>query len=221
MMKLHYWRACPYACKVLAVVKYLGLQDQIVHEPLHPWEKGTGLTALNPLGKIPVLVLEDGSALFDSQVICLYLADLATLQSKGDKGLYPQQSLEKFEALRLEALATGMMDACVAYVLEEHARPTGLQSLDWLARQRAKVEASLLHLEQNMACLSATTPTIGDISLSIALSYLNYRFASYIWHPDHPNLTRWFEQMLRITAIAESLPNEVHTLPIVMEKIQR
>lgn len=221
MMKLHYWRACPYACKVLAVAKYLEIHDQVSHEPVHPWEKGTGLVSLNPLGKIPVLELEDGSALFDSQVICLYLADLATLQSKGDKGLYPQQSLEKFEALRLEALATGLMDASVAYVLEEHARPTGLQSLDWLSRQRAKIGSCLLYLEQNTAGLSSDKPTIGDVSLSIALSYLNYRFASYVWHPDHPNLTKWFEQMLRITAIAESLPNEVHTLPVFMEKIQR
>ncbi|MCE2950546.1 MAG: glutathione S-transferase family protein [Alphaproteobacteria bacterium] len=216
-MKLHYWRASPHACKVLAVVHHLGLKDVLEQSPLHPWEKETPLTTLNPLGKVPVLECEEPfSPLFDSGVICEYLASMA----KDPKNLYPKEMAQRISALRFQALGDGMMEAAVLHVVEQHARPSVLQSSDWLQRQRSKLENALHFLEDHVTELQVDRPTIGDIAVAMALSYINFRLPSYVWHPVYPALTAWFEKMLRLPEISESLPKEIHTLPQKMDRLE-
>lgn len=216
-MKLHYWRASPHACKVLAVVHHLGQKDILEHSPIHPWEKETPLPSLNPLGKVPVLECEgDFSPLFDSGVICEYLASTAD----DPKNLFPKDLGARIKALRLQALGDGMMEAAVLHVVEQHARPPVLQSSDWLERQRLKLENALHFLEDHVSELQVENPTIGDIAIVIALSYMNFRLPSYVWHPAYPSLTAWFEKMLRLPEIAESLPKEMHTMPEKMDRLE-
>lgn len=219
-MKLYHWRASPHACKVLAVAKYLDLFEKIEEVPMHPWEVDSPLTGISPIGKVPVLIKEDGEPVFDSDVICLYLAQRAKAESGADKGLYPEGDA-LFTALRQQVVASSIKESAVLCIVEEHARPRTLQSHDWIDRQRARVASCLLFLEDHAHELDAAAPTIGDFSVVMALAYLNYRFPSYVWHPEHPKLTQWYEQMLRHLFVAQSLPMEVHTFPVAMVKLEK
>tara|TARA_A100000171_G_C2109264_1_gene134127 strand:+ start:162 stop:824 length:663 start_codon:yes stop_codon:yes gene_type:complete len=220
-MKLHYWRSSPHSCKVLSVLDILGIKEDIDLIPTHPWEEQTTLNDVNPLGKIPTLVLENDVVLYDSTVICEYLSDYARFKLGTFNTLYPQESEKRWINLRQEVLAHGIMEASILRLLEERARPFHLQSRSWIHRQQLKIDRSLRHLEEETPVFEATCLTIGQVSLAIALSYIGYRFPSYIWHTDYPRLTRWYEQMMHLPVLSRNTPKEIHTLPEKMERIER
>lgn len=218
-MKLHYWRSSPHSCKVLAVLDYLGLQKEVDLIPTHPWEPNSGLVSLNPLEKIPTLIDKNGDTLYDSSVICRYLAFISKDQEKEDQ-LYPKEGPHKWIALRHEALAGGIMEAAVLRLLEERARPSSLQSKVWIHRQQGKIQRSLKALEDEaIRALKPDQPTIGHISLAIALSYLVYRYPSFVWHVEYPQLSSWYEIIIKVPEIARNLPKEIHSLPSDLEKL--
>jgi glutathione S-transferase len=187
-MKLHWSPRSPYVRKVMIAAHELGLADRL--QTVRTVVGGTlphlELMRDNPLGKIPTLVLADGTIIYDSPVICEYLD---TLHS-GPK-LFPDWP-DRLTTLRRLALGDGMLDIALAW-LGERFRPQEKQSqphmMLWQAKTRCCVEA----LEQEAAVLAEGRFTIGHISIGIALAYLDFRFADLDWRDGRPRLAAWHE----------------------------
>ena len=184
-MKLYFSHASPYARKVRITALEVGLLDQTTLEVTDAWSATRGLPDDNPLCKVPTLVLEDGTALFDSPVICEYLDHL------GGGTLFPPAGPERWTALRLQALADGLCDAAVARRLET-LRPENLRSDTWIARQTAAMVRACDALEGWVDDLSGPV-TIGSLAVLVALGYLDLRFAEDNWRAGRPKLAAWFE----------------------------
>jgi glutathione S-transferase len=138
----------------------------------------------NPLGKIPTLVPEDGTIIYDSPVICDYLDTL----HDGEK-LFPAWP-ERLTALRRLALGDGMLDIALAW-LGERFRPVERRSEPHMALWEGKIRACVAALEQEADALAADRFTIGHIGIGIALSYLDFRFGELRWRDGHPRLATW------------------------------
>lgn len=182
MMILRSSPASPFGRKVKLVAAVLGLADQIKVEMTDTSDPG--LKKQNPLGKIPTLVLADGYCLYDSAVICEYLDSL-----KGD-ALFPAGAA-RWPALRLAALADGLMEAALLLVYEKRIRPEQSWNAQWIEMQQQKIDAGLDHLEEQQGKLAAT-PNIGDIGLACALGYLDLRHQGK-WRTAHPKLVAWLD----------------------------
>jgi glutathione S-transferase len=181
-MQLFYSPTSPFVRKVLLCAHELGLNDRISHLPADPWKQPAELLALNPLSKIPALLTDNSDALFDSPVICEYLDSLAG-------GILFPTGAARWPALRLQALADGMLDAAVLRRMES-LRPVAKQSTDWLELQRQAVARGVDTLESNPAWLESPLD-IGQIAAACALGYLDFRFAHEDWRPTHPRLAAW------------------------------
>ena len=164
-MKLWYATASPFARKVIILAHEAGLIDQIelVNAATSPLKPDTGLLPHNPLGKIPTMVLEDGHVLFDSRVICEYLDSI----HDGEK-LFPQDGMQKYNALVTQSIGDGIMDAAVLSRYEMAMRPEDKQWQDWVDGQFAKITTALDTLEM---WRGAKLPEmhIGSISVVAAL----------------------------------------------------
>ncbi len=186
-MKLRYSKTSPYARKVRMVAHELGLDRRVELVPTDTWNLPDELLRENPLGKVPSLSTEEGTIVYDSPVICEYLASL-----KQPNGLFPQAGPDRWQALRLQALGDGMMDACVERFAEKNFRPAEQQSQSWLERMQASVTRSLDHLE-TVSGNDLEDVTVGSISVACALGYLDLRFAEDHWRSGRPQLASWFE----------------------------
>src|SRR5436190_3553203 len=174
----------PYGRKARLAVSILGLDDKVKIEPASTQDPADPLSKQNPLGKVPVLLLEDGSTLFDSPVILEYLDMLA-----GGGRILPKEIKPRFEALRLEALADGILDASILVVYEGRYRPPEKLVQKWVDMQTSKVTRALAVLESAPPGL-APTPNVGQITLACALGYRDFRFPG-TWRQDHPRLVAW------------------------------
>jgi glutathione S-transferase len=172
--------------KVMIVAHELGVAQRL--ETVRTVVGGTRphleLMRDNPLGKIPTLVLQDGTIIYDSPVICEYLDTL----HDGPK-LFPDWP-ERLTALRRLALGDGMLDIALAW-LGERFRPVEKQSEPHMALWRAKLLACIDALERDADALAAGRFTIGHIAIGIALSYLDFRFDDLAWRDGHPRLAAW------------------------------
>jgi glutathione S-transferase len=181
MMILRYSAASPYARKTRIVADLLGLSDRIDIVAASTTDPNDTLRGQNPLGKIPTLILEDGSALYDSRVIAEYL-DLLV-----GGALIPGDLARRFEALRLQALGDGINDAALLIRYETATRRPELRDAEAIALQQGKIDRAL-------AALEAATPegdlTIGQIAVACALGYLDLRFEG-AWRASHPRLAAW------------------------------
>jgi glutathione S-transferase len=185
-MKLYYSKTSPYARKVLLTVSELGLDKSVELVVTNPAADET-LRASNPLCKVPTLLLDDGAALYDSPVICEYLNALA----KGK--IFPKSGPARWNALRRQALADGLMDATVRCYLELK-RPEAEQHRDVIARQLLAVGAALATFENDPPSNRKRTPLIGELALASALGYLDLRLAQHRnWRKDCPKLRKWFK----------------------------
>src|SRR5689334_5968404 len=142
-MKLRFSPTSPYVRKVMMVIHELGLTDRVQLETTDAWSPTTTLPTTNPLGKVPALVLDDGSALFDSPVIAEYLD---SLPGGGTAPLFPASGPARWTALRQQALADGICDAAILRRLEGN-RPEQIRSTDWMESQRAAVARTVDVLE--------------------------------------------------------------------------
>jgi glutathione S-transferase len=174
--------ASPFGRKVRIAAAVLGLSDCIDIVAADTNDPGDSLRSQNPLGKIPALILEDGTALYDSVVIVEYFDWLA-----GGGKIIPAAP-ERFRALALQALADGMMDAAVLQVYETRFRTPEQYVGKWLDYQTAKVERALGRVES--APPEAGARDVGAIALACALGYLDLRFAGR-WRTGHPRLAAW------------------------------
>jgi len=177
----------PFGRKVKIVAKMLGIYDQLTVEMSNTNDPADSLRQQNPLGKIPILILDDGRKIFDSRVICEYL----DAQVDGTT-LHPTESDARWEALTLQALGDGVVDASILQVYETRMRPEDKRHDEWLSYQADKVKRSLDQLSANAPSLEGDL-TIGHVAIACALGYLDLRFEGK-WRESYPTLVSWLDQ---------------------------
>jgi len=196
-MKLAYSPNSPYVrkCVVLAIQRGIDKQMEL-------WTVGTtdpALVKVNPLSKVPTLVLDDGTALYDSPVICEYLDSI----SDGPK-MFPAAGPARWKALRQEALGDGILDATQPR-RREIALPQDEGRQTYIALQQGKVKAALAVLEAEADSLGMLT-TIGEITIACALGYMDFRYANEPWRPGHPKLEAWYAKVAAMPAMTRTVP---------------
>ena len=200
MLTLRSSPSSPFVRKVRIAASVLGLEPEIALEPADTMNASDPVRRQNPLGKIPALVFEDGTVLFDSRVILDYLDYRA-----GGGRIVPSDAGARFAALRLQALADGLMDASVLLVYEGRFRPAERHEPKWLDHQSGKIARALAALEATPPALS-TTPHVGQIALACALGYRDFRFEG-TWRREHPRLVAWLDRFAaRVPAFAATAP---------------
>ena len=197
MMILRSSPASPFGRKVKIAAKVLGVFGQLKIETADPTDPKDRLRRQNPLGKIPTLILEDGSVLFDSRVIAEYLDQLA-----GGGIIFPRNSA-RWPVLTQAALADGLMDAALLTVYEHRFRTEEMRSAQWLGNQKGKIDRTLAVLEAAPPKLTSP-PDIGQIGVACALGYLDLRFEGK-WRATHSKLTVWLD------AFAAAVPGFAET----------
>jgi glutathione S-transferase len=191
-MKLFWSSRSPFVRKVMVTAHELGLAGRIRTErvTVSAAAPNAEVMAVNPLNKIPTLMLDDGSALYDSRVICEYFDTL----HDGSR-LFPADPAARFAALRRQALGDGLMEAIVLR-LGEQARPAATQSEKHLSAYRLKIAAALDRLESEADGLAGAL-AIGHIAIGCALAHLDFRFAGDDWRAGRPRLARWYGDFAR------------------------
>ncbi|MEN9481303.1 MAG: hypothetical protein RLZZ298_2698 [Pseudomonadota bacterium] len=202
-MKLIGSHTSPFARKVRIVLAEKKMEYDFVIDS--PWLEDSKVPNLNPLGKIPVLMLDDETALFDSRVIVEYI-DSVTPNNK----LFPAPNRERIEVKRWEAVADGVCDAAASAVMEAK-RPKKEQSAAWIVRQRDKVTRGLEfmadHLGEKPFCMG-THFSLADIAVGTALGYLVFRFPDINWQESHPNLGKLYAKLMLRPSLADTVPHD-------------
>ena len=202
-MKLIGSATSPYVRKVRIVMAEKKLDYQLLHEDV--WSAATTITASNPLGKVPCLVMEGGEAVFDSRVIVEYLDTLSPVGK-----LIPTQGRERAEVKTWEALADGLMDAAILARLEATwaGRSATERSQAWIDRQMGKIGATLKAMSTGLGDKSFCSGihfSLSDVAVGCALGYLDLRFAEVNWRDAHPNLGKLQEKLVQRTSFVETL----------------
>lgn len=190
-LKLYWSSRSPYVRKVMVAAHELGLADAIetVRVVVAMTKLSDQVMAHNPLNKIPTLVLKDGTALFDSPVICEYLDSIASQPC-----LFPSGA-RRWPNLRMQALGDGMMDL-VTQRLGEQNRPANLRSTEHLVAWKKKLFVSYDFAEQQIAAQAKeeAPPHIGHIALGCALAHIDFRFPEDAWRSGRPALASWYQE---------------------------
>ena len=175
----------PFGRKVRMAIDSLELGSRITVVPADTLDENDTLRLQNPLGKIPCLLLPDGTALYDSRVIIDYLQEVA-----GTERLYPRQGETRHRLLTRATLADGMADAALLLVYEGRFREPDTHSERWLAHQRGKISRALATFENDLPDWKKTD--IVSIALACALSYLDWR-KPIAWRANFPRTSAWLE----------------------------
>lgn len=193
--------ASPFARKVRIVVRETGLTDRVqeIQTAVNPVAPNTDLAGQNPLVKIPALTLDDGTALYDSRVICEYLDSIA-----GNK-LFPQQGAARWRALTLQALCDGILDAAVMIRYEVAVRPEPIRWSTWIDGQRGKIAGGLKALEQAQPTFGSQFD-IAQVGAACVLGYLDFRFPEIDWRAAHPKLKGWFDAASKRPSVRDTFP---------------
>ncbi len=203
-MKLIGSSTSPYVRKVRVVMAEKKLDYRFQEES--PWAEDSNVTASNPLGKVPCLVMEGGEAVFDSRVIVEYLDTLSPVGK-----LIPSTGRERAEVKTWEALADGVLDAGVLARMEkvwEH-RSESERSQAWIDRQIGKIKAGLAAMSQGLGekpYCSGIHMSLSDIAVGCALGWLSFRFPEIDWREDHPNLARLHDKLLQRPSFKDTQP---------------
>ena len=201
-MKLFYASASPFVRKVLVVAIEKGLEGTIEKVPVTvtPVSRDNPVVVQAPLGKIPSAVLPDGRALFDSRVIAAYVDSLKQPR------LNPESGPAHFDALTLEALADGILDAGLLFRYETFLRPEALRWEAWHQGQIAKIASGLETLEKQWLSALNGPMTIGVIAAACALGWLSFRNV-YAWPEKHPGLNAWFTEFSKRPSMLATIPH--------------
>jgi glutathione S-transferase len=200
-MKLIASLTSPFARKVRVALAEKKIEYELVEAA--PFAPDTDVPSYNPLGKIPILVLDDGTNLFDSRVIAEYLDTVSPVSR-----LIPEPNRQRIAVKRWEALADGICDAAAAIVLEGR-RPAKQQSKDWVERQRAKIERGVTELASELGdkpWCNGEAYSLADIATGCALGYLDLRHPGIDWRDPYPNLVRLAEKLGKRPSFADTLP---------------
>jgi glutathione S-transferase len=188
--------ASPFGRKVRIAAAICGLDDRIKIEVADTTDPTDSLRRQNPLGKIPVLILDDGTVLYDSAVI----VDFLGVEAGG--GIIIPNGGERFRALTMQALADGMMEASILRIYETRYRAPESHNARWLEHQTGKVERGLATFEAAPPSLS-DKPDVGRIALACALGYLDFRFEGK-WRGTHPRLVAWLDEFAALVPSFEA-----------------
>ena len=201
-MQLYWSSRSPFVRKVMIAAHEVGLAGRLTCERtlVSPMSPNLPLLAVNPLGKLPTLVLEDGTAMYDSRVICEYLDTL-----HAGEPLFPRAGPERLTALTWQALGDGIMDFLLQR-LTEGRRPEPQRSGPLLACFARKLEACLRQLEGQAGRLATTPFGIGHISIGCALAYVDFRFAGDDWRARAPALAGWHAGFNRRPSVLANEP---------------
>lgn len=187
-MKLLGSLGSPFARKALIAADVKGVTDRISFVATNSGPESDALRARNPLGKIPILFLDDGTTVYDSHVICEYIDSLADTPK-----LFPAAAPARIKTLTLAALADGLTEAAVLISYESRFRPKEMWVQSWIDRQQSKVDAALAYLEQNIPTF-AGTPDYGHICLATALGFLDARQPN--WRAKSAKSTVWLDDFI-------------------------
>ena len=200
-MKIYFSPASPYVRKCLVAAYELGIAEQIEKLPsnAHPVNRDRIIIQDNPLGQVPTFFTDEGTAIYDSRVICEYL------NAKAKGNLFPAEGSLRWSVLTQQALADGMLGACLIARYEDVARPEGLRWPDWRAAQLDKVTTGLAWMEANQQSLQAVH--IGTISLACLLGYLDFRFPDFDWRNKAPQTAQWFAGMSERPSFKATFPH--------------
>jgi glutathione S-transferase len=200
MMILRFSPSSPFVRKVRIAITLLGFDKDVTIERADTTDPNDSLRKINPLGKIPVLIVEDGSAVYDSRVILDYLDDRA-----GGGKIVPRDSKARLAALRLQALADGILDASILTVYEGRYRKAEMHEPKWLELQAGKVSRGLSVVEAAPPAIEPM-PDVGQITLACALGYRDFRFGGS-WRSEYPRLVAWLDNFAaRVPAFAATKP---------------
>jgi len=202
-LRLAYAPASPFARKAAILLHELNITDSVeLFDPgaVTPNGQNADIDSVNPLGMIPVLILDDGSAVFDSPVICECLNDL------GQGHFFPTEAKQRLRALQLQALADGIMDLSVAERYETALRPENLRWPEWIAQQEIRVANAISMLNQQCAQFDPAF-CIGEVAVVAALGYRDFRYADVDWRSNCPALATWFEQISQRESVKLTVPD--------------
>jgi glutathione S-transferase len=203
-MKLIGSLTSPYVRKVRIVMAEKKLDYEFVSEDV--WSAGTTIAESNPLGKVPCLVMEGSEALYDSRVIVEYLDALSPVGK-----LIPGTGRERAGVKTWEALADGVLDAAILARLEATwaGRSAEQRSSAWIDRQLGKVRAAVQSMADGLGdqpFCSGVHFSLSDISVGVALGYLDFRFPEIDWRTPHPALHKLFDKLMQRQSFADTLP---------------
>ncbi len=203
-MKLIGSKTSPYVRKVRVVMVEKKLDYAFIEENV--WSPDSAITEINPLGKVPCLVMEAGEALFDSRVIVEYLDTLSPVGK-----LIPSLGRERAEVKTWEALADGLLDAALLARLEATwvGRSEGERSQAWIERQLGKVRVALKAMSKGLGdkvYCAGIYLSLADIAVGCALGYLDFRFPELDWRTDYANLHRLHDKLMLRASFAETRP---------------
>jgi glutathione S-transferase len=170
---------------------------------ISPWSPDNEVHAYSPLGKVPVLLLDDGSALFDSRVIVEYLDTVSPVSR-----LIPEPSRQRIAVRKWEALADGVSEAALGIVVERR-RPAAQQSAEWIARHEKKMREGLAELSRALAdetWCNGEAYSLADIATGCALGYLDLRHRDLGWREAYPNLAHLDERLAKRASFADTGP---------------
>ncbi|HHJ14466.1 MAG TPA: glutathione S-transferase [Gammaproteobacteria bacterium] len=197
-MKLLYSKTSPYSRKVRLVIHEKGLDRLVSCVACNPFENTPELEASNPLGKVPTLILDDGSSLYDSPVICEYLDSLTT------KRLLPSSGAGRWTVLRWQALCDGILDAAYNIVMERR-RQAPKQSADWITQWKTQIRHSLDTVQGSLGTLPGRV-SLAQLSLGTSLGYLDFRLSDLGWRHQCPELADWYEDFSGRDAMQNTRP---------------
>ena len=191
-MKLIIATPSPFARKIRVVLREKDIPcDEVIDTP---WNTDSFASDYSPLAKVPILITNDGTKIFDSRVIVEYIESMPN-----SLPLFPRKDPDYIQTRQIEALADGISDSVVLTVLENH-RPPSLRSKDWITRQNLKIKNGISFLNRQLNGMDwfvGDRMTIGDISAACALAYLDLRLPSQSWREKHPSLAHFSEVMER------------------------
>lgn len=210
-MRLSYSPASPFVRRVRAAAIELGLAERITLEPTQVApgrENRTYAESINPLRKIPALVLDDGQTLVESAVICQFLDELA-----GGGKLIPATGPDRWRVLSQQAIAQGMAEAMVLVRYETALRPEPLRWLVWVEDQQDRFWSGLAWFERHaQRILSASVSAvrsgvdISELALACCLGYVDFRFAELDWRARAPRVSAWYRTIASRASLAETDP---------------
>lgn len=206
-MKLYGTPTSPYVRKVRAFAAEKGIDLQFVLD--RPSSPDSLVPDFNPLGKIPVLVLDDGEAVYDSAVIVELLEGV-----KPAPCLIPAELRARIAVRRWEALGNGIADATVNISHQHGPMFDAEKQAGWIPRQEAKVERALALMERSVAgreWLHGTSITLADIAAVSALAYLDYALAAFDWRQRYPGLTGYAKRVMARPSFRTTAPADAAT----------
>ncbi|KAF0167069.1 MAG: glutathione S-transferase [Rhodocyclaceae bacterium] len=200
-MKLIASLTSPYVRKIRIVLAEKKIDYDLVLDS--PWVEGNQVAKFNPLGKVPVLILDDESTLYDSRVIAEYLDTVAP-----NNRLIPASGRERISVKRWEALADGALDASVAAFLES-LRSVGERSPSSIERQRAKITQALKAMSEELGeqpWCHGNSLSLADIAVGCTLGYVSFRLPDIRWSEQYANLAQLYEKLMQRSSFADTVP---------------